>query len=55
MYNLLRKLAVNCIGASAAEYALIMAIIGSAVAIAAVVLGLSIGEAMNDTTNNISQ
>jgi pilus assembly protein Flp/PilA len=35
-------------GASAAEYALILAIIGAAIAIAAIALGGAIGDAMND-------
>jgi pilus assembly protein Flp/PilA len=38
-------------GASAAEYALILAIIGSAVALAAVALGGAIGGSMNKATN----
>jgi pilus assembly protein Flp/PilA len=35
-------------GASAAEYALILAIVGSAIAVAAIALGGSISGAMND-------
>ena len=35
-------------GASAAEYALILAIVGSAIAVAAIALGGSIAGAMND-------
>ena len=38
-------------GASAAEYALILAIIGATVAIASILLGGAIGNAMNDATN----
>ena len=38
-------------GASAAEYALILAIIGATVAIASIVLGEAIGGAMNDASN----
>ena len=38
-------------GASAAEYALILAIIGATVAIASILLGNAIGNAMNDATN----
>ncbi|MCM8557967.1 Flp family type IVb pilin [Sphingomicrobium sediminis] len=38
-------------GASAAEYALILAIIGATVAIASIVLGNAIGGAMNDASN----
>jgi pilus assembly protein Flp/PilA len=40
-------------GASAAEYALILAIIGGAVAVASIALGASVGEAMNRTSNCI--
>lgn len=40
-------------GASAAEYALILAIIGATLAVAAVALGDAIGNAINDTTTCI--
>ena len=40
-------------GASAAEYALILAIIGSALAVGAFALGQSIGTAMNRSSNCI--
>lgn len=40
-------------GASAAEYALILAIIGSVIAIAAIGLSNAIGNAMNDTATCI--
>lgn len=40
-------------GASAAEYALILAIIGAVIAIAALGLSSAIGEAMNDTADCI--
>ena len=40
-------------GASAAEYALILAIIGSALAVGAFALGQSIGIAMNRSSNCI--
>jgi len=40
-------------GASAAEYALILAIVGTAIAIAAVLLGNSISSAMNRATDCI--
>ncbi|MBB3764696.1 Flp family type IVb pilin [Sphingomicrobium lutaoense] len=40
-------------GASAAEYALILAIIGATLAVAAVALGSSIGNAIGDTTTCI--
>jgi pilus assembly protein Flp/PilA len=41
-------------GASAAEYALILAIVGSGIAIAALVLGGAIGNAMNSASNCIN-
>lgn len=41
-------------GASAAEYALILAVIGAAVALASVALGGAIGNAMNKTGNCIN-
>ncbi len=41
-------------GASAAEYALILAIIGAAIAVAAIALSGAIANAMNDTTTCIS-
>ena len=41
-------------GASAAEYALILAIIGAVIAIAALTLSQAIGNAMNDTAECIS-
>jgi pilus assembly protein Flp/PilA len=40
-------------GASAAEYALILAIIGAVIAIAALTLSSAIGTAMNDTASCI--
>ena len=40
-------------GASAAEYALILAIIGAAIALAAIALGSAVANAMNDATNCI--
>ena len=40
-------------GASAAEYALILAIVGTAIALAAVLLGNSIAGAMNKARNCI--
>lgn len=47
------KLLKNVSGASAAEYALILAIVGSVLAVAAVALGGAIAGAMNDTTSII--
>ena len=41
-------------GASAAEYALILAIIGAVIAIAALALSQAIGNAMNQTADCIS-
>jgi pilus assembly protein Flp/PilA len=41
-------------GASAAEYALILAIIGAAIALAALSLGPQIGAALNRTANCIN-
>ncbi len=41
-------------GASAAEYALILAIIGSIIALAAIFLGNTIGNAIGDAGNCIS-
>ncbi|HEV7234504.1 MAG TPA: Flp family type IVb pilin [Sphingorhabdus sp.] len=41
-------------GASAAEYALILAVIGSVIALAAIALGGAIGGALEDTKTCIS-
>ena len=41
-------------GASAAEYALILAIVGTGIALAAVGLGGAIGNAMNKSSNCIN-
>lgn len=41
-------------GASAAEYALILAIVGTGIAIASLLLGGAIGGAMNRATNCIN-
>jgi pilus assembly protein Flp/PilA len=40
-------------GASAAEYALILAIVGSAIAVAAIALGTSISGAMDNASSTI--
>ena len=40
-------------GASAAEYALILAIVGAAIAFAAITLGDTIGNALNDASGCI--
>ena len=50
LINMLR----NKRGASAAEYALILAIIGAAIAIAAIALSGAISNAMNDATTCIN-
>jgi pilus assembly protein Flp/PilA len=42
-------------GASAAEYALILAIVGGAIAIAAVTLGKTIGNSLNKASTCISK
>ena len=48
------KLLKDYSGASAAEYALILAIVGAALAVAAVALGDSIAGAMDNTTELIN-
>lgn len=48
------KLLKDISGASAAEYALILAIVGAALAVAAVALGDSIAGAMDNTTELIN-
>ena len=53
MKNLIKMLR-NTRGASAAEYALILAIIGAAIAIAAIALSGAISNAMNDSTTCIA-
>lgn len=40
-------------GASAAEYALILAIVGTGIALAALLLGSTISQSMNDASNCI--
>lgn len=47
------KLLKDVSGASAAEYALILAIVGAAIAVAAVTLGGSIAGAMNNAASTI--
>jgi pilus assembly protein Flp/PilA len=42
-------------GASAAEYALILAIVGGAIALTAITLGKTIGNAMTKASNCISK
>ena len=48
------KMLRNTRGASAAEYALILAIIGAAIAVAAIGLSGAIANAMNDSTTCIA-
>lgn len=50
----IRKLLEDQSGSSAAEYALILAIIGSVIAIAAISLGDAVGVSMNDSSSCIS-
>jgi pilus assembly protein Flp/PilA len=52
--TMLIKMLKDQSGASAAEYALILAIVGSAVALAAFALGQTIGNSMNSTSTCIS-
>ena len=49
------KLLKDASGASAAEYALILAIVGAAIAVAALGLGNTIADAMNNTADLIEQ
>ena len=48
-----RKLLANRCGATAAEYALILAVIGSVIAVAALTLGGAIGGAINKAATTI--
>ena len=52
--TILRNLLTDQSGASAAEYALILAIIGSALAIAAIGLGNTISNSMNYQASRIT-
>ena len=49
-----KKLLKDQSGASAAEYALILAIVGTGIALAAIFLGGTIGNAMNKASNCIN-
>ena len=51
--NILRKMIRDDSGAAAAEYALILAIVGAAIAIAANTLGSTIANSMNKASNCI--
>ena len=48
------KLLRSCAGASAVEYALILAIVGTGIAIASVLLGQAIAGSMNDAATCMS-
>jgi pilus assembly protein Flp/PilA len=51
--RMLRKMFTNRSGASAAEYAMILAIVGAAIIVAAIGLSVAIAHEMNDATSNI--
>ena len=53
MTNLIKNFLNDESGASAAEYALILAIVGSAIALAAVNLGGAISDALDNATDTI--
>lgn len=52
--TIIQKLWTDTSGASAAEYALILAIVGTGIAVAAFTLGKSISNAMGKASNCIS-
>jgi len=52
--NILRTFIRDESGAAAAEYALILAIIGSAIAVAALLLGTNVGQAITDAANCVA-
>jgi pilus assembly protein Flp/PilA len=52
--NILRNFILEEEGAAAAEYALILAIIGSAIAVAALLLGTNVGQAITDAANCVA-
>ena len=54
MLKLLRNIKMNKSGASAAEYALILAIVGGAIAVAALNLSSAIGGAISSTATKIN-
>ena len=53
MINFVKSFIMDESGASAAEYALILAIVGSAIAVAAITLGTVISNSMNKASNTI--
>ncbi len=54
MMKLLRRIRVNNSGATAAEYALIIAVVGGGIVLAAVALGGSISTGMNSAGKHIT-
>jgi pilus assembly protein Flp/PilA len=54
MMKLLKRVRISKSGASAAEYALILAVIGGGIVVAAVALKTSISGSMNKTANLIT-
>ena len=54
MKNFLKSFVVDESGASAAEYALILAVVGSGIAIAALALGEAIETAITNATSEIN-
>jgi pilus assembly protein Flp/PilA len=54
MTNLIKNFLADEAGASAAEYALILAIVGTGIAVAALALGGAISGAMNRATTTIA-
>lgn len=53
MVKFVKSFVMDESGASAAEYALILAIIGTAIAVAAIALGNEIAAAMNEAATNV--
>jgi pilus assembly protein Flp/PilA len=49
----LRKIFTNESGASAAEYAILLAVVGAAIIVACLGLSSAIADGMNDATSNI--
>ena len=52
--RVMRELLLDQVGASAAEYALILAVIGGAIAISALALGVSITNALTRSSDAIN-
>jgi pilus assembly protein Flp/PilA len=53
MKNLIKNFLTDEAGASAAEYALILAVIGVAIGAAALALGTNVGAAITNASNNV--